>query len=335
LKKSSLNDVDKNRYKQDGAISSRGRITKEEDKESQSRSRTASPWQTEQGRNAGEGYLKMLKPSKKNVPTPPTKSHQQNNYFINKKITENITNKVLELYNHGGQNQNTSTATSFSRNVLTEKDLDIPTMKFLLEYMERFYGTGKIKVLDPTFFARLFNIDKLVDFSDFGRRELIFENVSEDLHVEGNRGRCIFTSYEKIFMITQIQNMQWILVEVRSNPKVIILYDFLGKFAKTKFSDNLFTLVLEIIRKEFNEKLGLNPENYLWEKKVASQPMLIVKNLSDTGLLAVKVISNYYQNKEFTSPKVTLNEINLTRKKLEKIFKMYDEKKNHDKFVPI
>jgi len=330
---SSLNDVDRNHRGK--AETQRGRNV-EEDKDNQStgRSRTTSPFQGQQGRNMGEDYLKMLKPSKNTPISKGGQGQQGSNYFINKKLTDNITNKVLEIYNNS--NAHNVSAASFSRNVLQEKDLDIQTMKFLLEYMERFYGTSKIKILDPTFFARLFNIDKMVDFSDFGRRELVFENVSEDLQVDGNKGgRCIFTSYEKVFMITQIQNSQWILVEIRSNPKVIILYDFLGKFAKTKFSENLFTLVLEIIRKEFNEKLGLNPENYLWEKKVASQPMLIVKNSFDTGLLAVKVVSNYYQNKEFTSPKVTLNEINLTRKKLEKIFKMYDEKKNHDKFVPI
>lgn len=301
-----------------------GRLkTSESQNKDSSRPRSVSPWKGHPGSQFGTINANNLTNT---TNTGQNSQRGPKTYFVNKKLTDTITNRVLEMYQAGGHSQPAPKS-------IGDKDVELSGMRFLIEYLERFYGTSKIKILDPSFFQRLLGADDVLDFSDFGRRDLFFEGVFEDL--QSDKGRCVFTSYEKVFIMGRIQNSQWILIEVRSNPKVIIMYDFLGKLNKTKFSENVFGLVLEIIRKEYNSKLGQNPENYLWERKVASQPILLVKNAWDTGILALKVISNCYQNKDFSSGKITLNEITLTRKKLEKIFKMYEEKKNHDKFVPI
>jgi len=302
-----------------------GRLKTSESQNNDKRTRTVSPWKGPPGSQTGT--LRVANPSSA-TNTAQNSQKGPKNYFANKKLTDTITNRVLEMYQSGGHSQQVSKSVG-------EKDLEVSSMRFLIEYLERFYGTSKIRILDPTFFQRLLGTYDFLDFSDFGRKDLFFDGVNEDLQLESGKGKCVFTSYEKVFILGKIQNTQWVLIEVRNNPKAIILYDFLGKLNKTKFSENVFALVLEIIRREYNSKLGQNPENYLWEKKVAVQPVLIVKNGWDTGILALKVISNCYQNKDFSSGKITLNEITLTRKKLEKIFKMYEEKKNHDKFVPI
>lgn len=288
---------------------------KEQEQTTKKRTRTVSPW-----KNAGEA-------SSKNTLTNGFTTGTAVNTMTNIQQTMKTTKSIYGTMNI------LSTSTPQKNN--GDRDIDIPEMRFLIDYMEKYYGGSKIKVMDPTFFPALFNISDTMELSDFGRKELFFENVTEELQSGFGKGRCVFTSYERVFLLGRVKGAQWILVEVRSNPKLIILYDFLGKLQKTKFSENLFALMIEVIRREYNMKLGQNPENYLWEKRVATQPTLIVKDMADTGVIALKVISNCYQNKEFSSAKVTINEINMTRKKMEKIFKMYEEKKNHEKFVPI
>ena len=243
-----------------------------------------------------------------------------------KKINDNISNTVLEVY----KTITPKTMTTGAQ----EKDLDIDTMKFLCEYIASNHNTTKIRVFDHEFFQLLFNTNNPIDFNYIEKGKLYFDMVAEYLTVDpSSKHKSVFTAHERLFFLVYVQP-QWILAEIKTNIKTIIIYDYLGKFAKNRVSEGIFGLLFEIIRYEYKNKLNQNPENFAWEKKFAHHPSLVSKNPNDTGVLAIKIISNAYQNREFTNNRVSPNEIMMIRKKIEKIFKNLEEKRP-GKFVAL
>jgi len=215
----------------------------------------------------------------------------------------------------------------------SEKDLDVYAMRFLIQYLQQQYNSPKVRIFDHEFFQRLFGVSGDFEISDLDIDRMNFEEVTEFLEVQSTKHKCIFTAHERIFFVLHMQSY-WLLAEIRTNPKMIILYDYIGKLTKERIVDQLYAILFEIIRYEYRTKLNLNPENFSWEKRLSQHPALVVKNTNDTGILALKIMSNAFQNKDFTSYRVSFNEINLVRKKVEKIFKV-DDYKTSGKFVVI
>lgn len=234
---------------------------------------------------------------------------------------DNAQNNLFDIYKMVNTQQQNS----------DEKDVDLYAMRYLLEYMSQYYNTTKIKIFDHEFFSKLTGITGPIDFFGIDPATIKIENVSEFLNVTSTKHKTIFTSHERIFFIAQDKNLNWILSEIRTNPKMVIVYDFLGKLSRGKSTENIFGILFEIIRSEYRGKLNQNPDHYSWEKKVSNTPSLVVKNSQDTGLLVIKIISNAYQTKDFTNTRVSLNEINMIRKKIDKIF----DTKNQGKFVAL
>ena len=65
-------------------------------------------------------------------------------------------------------------------------------MKVLVEYMTQAYGNEKVKVFDAGFFGGLFNYPAAINWSEFRKKQLFFENVEEDMQVSSTKNRCIF-----------------------------------------------------------------------------------------------------------------------------------------------
>ena len=186
------------------------RSSPEEEEDLQRRPRTLSPWKGVVSNTAN--VAKMINNIGNITPNSLHNTQKSTkNHFEIKKLNEDITNRVLEMYNTGG-------ASPMGKS-LGDRDVDASMMRFLLGYMERYYNTNKVRVLEPTFFQKLLSINDALDFSDFARKEFYFDSVADDLQAGLPKGKCIFTSCEKIFMLGKVQASQWILVEIRNNPK--------------------------------------------------------------------------------------------------------------------
>jgi len=156
------------------------------------------------------------------------------------------------------------------------------------------------------------------------------------LQVRSGKCKSIFQAYEKLFFPIYFANQQWVLVEVRTNPKMIVVYDPINKsILRNKYADSLFSIFQELIRWDYKDKSLQNPDFVnLWEKKILFYPSLVVKNINDTGVLLIKIISNAFQHKDFTNLNISLKEICIIRKKIEKFFKYRDDNHAGEKFVP-
>ena len=205
------------------------------------------------------------------------------------------------------------------------KELNKPELNYILDYFVQNYNNHRIKIFGHEFFEKLSGCEGPLPDTNFKISSLNPERVNDILNIKSNKHKTIFSAYEKIFLLLNLKESAWALIEIKTNPKTIIIYDFLGKMVKTQFYENIFEGIFQVIRFEYKTKLNQSADNFMWERKVSFKPTLVVKNDGDSGIVALKLIANSFFNKEFSGNRISANEVSLIRKKLERILRTSSE----------
>ena len=202
------------------------------------------------------------------------------------------------------------------------REIDAKAMKFLVDHISKVYRSETVKVFDYSFFEDLFKSSSSIDLNNLRKKRLYLENVREHMNMRGKE-RCVFTAYDKVLFLLNVETIGWTLIEVRKIPKMIILYDFFGKFVN-KSGENLIEKFFEVIKYEYRMRLNQDVEINMWSRRVSKEPILFSKNLNDTGILVLEMVVNAYQNKDIMKGKVSMDVIKRMRRNVEQIFRAFE-----------
>ena len=205
----------------------------------------------------------------------------------------------------------------------TKKNVEFELMEFLVDHMSGVYQSNKVKVLHHGFIEKLLGISEGIDLNNYKKKRLHFERVSEDLQTKG-KSKTIFTAYEKVLFLMNVQEIGWTLIEVKRTPKVITLYDFLGRFSMNRYGDNLMEKIFEVIKHEYKVKMNQDVDIFMWERKILKEPCLVEKDPRDTGILVLEIVANAYQDKGPIKGKIGEDAVKKMRQNIEKIIVAFE-----------
>jgi len=273
-------------------------------------------------------------PEKEKAHTPQWKSNTMEDPNINIKIRKYSDNGRPDTQRKYSDNSRPDTQRKYSTEsdgeeeasgleMNEKKQINTQLMEYLVEHMSGVYQSNKVKVLDYGFLEKLLNISGPIDLNNFKKKRPHFDQVNEYLQTKG-KSKTIFTAYEKVLFLMNVQDMGWTLIEVKRTPKAIILYDFLGKFSINRYGENLMEKIFEVIKHEYKTKLNQDVDIFMWDRKIAKDPSLVEKDPGDTGILTLEMIANAYQDKGALKGKIGDDAIKKMRQNIEKIITAFE-----------
>ena len=271
-----------------------------------------------------------IKRAKTISPAKDPKITNENSYNGLEKISKGISHKYINT----NLNMNYSSSENFT--LPFDKDLDPQKMRVALLALSDYSKSQKIKIFDHTFLPCLLNLDDIKNADELENANLLYENIRELMTLRNAKYKSLFQTYEKLFFPVHIVGQMWILVEIKTNPKTVIIYDCINRsMIKNKLVEILFNIFQDLIKADYKDKFNqiLDFGNQ-WERRTSFNPSLVVKNLYDTGIVVVKIISNALQHKDFTNSNIGAKEICIVRKKIERFFKFREDSHQAEKCLP-
>jgi len=260
-------------------------------------------------------------PEKEKAHTPQWKSNTMEDPNMNIKIrkySDNSRPDTQRKYSTESDREEDSRV-----EVKEKKEINTELMEYLVEHMSGVYQSNKVKVLPYGFIEKLLNLSEAIDLNNFRKKRPHFDQVAEYLQTKG-KSKTIFTAYEKVLFLMNVQEMGWTLIEVKRTPKVIILYDFLGKFSINRYGENLMEKIFEVIKHEYKMKLNQDVDIFMWDRKIAKDPSLVEKDPGDTGILTLEMVANAYQDKGALKGKIGDEAVKKMRQNIEKIIAAFE-----------